>query len=137
MCDLTLDFICTYKLLESGECVSDDSVSSQCEPDEIGISDLMYNIQYLQTFGLTEFQEDIINYKMVALYDKMKGESFMQELFQSHPYKENMTNEIMFRTLFSYDYLDITHKLLYNYFHGLSVDNNITKLKDKLLESNK
>ena len=49
MCDLTLDFICTYKLIQEDE----------CDPDEVGISELLYNIQYLQIFGLTEFKEDV------------------------------------------------------------------------------
>jgi hypothetical protein len=124
MCDLTLDFICTYKLIQVDE----------SEPNELGISELLYNIQYLQTFGLTEFQEDVINYKLDVIYDKMKDEPFMQELFENHPYKESMTNEVMFRTLFSYDYLDITHKLLQRYYNGLSVDESITALKAKLLE---
>jgi len=124
MCDLTLDFICTYKLIQEDE----------CEPDEIGISEMLYNIQYLQTFGLTEFKEDVINCKLDVIYDKMKDESFMQELFENHPYKENMGNELMFRTLFSYDYLDITHKLLQKYFNGLSTDETITTLKEKMLE---
>lgn len=124
MCDLTLDFICTYKLIQADE----------CDPDELGISELLYNIQYLQTFGLTEFQEDVINYKLDVIYDNMKNEPFMQELFENHPYKESMTDEVMFRTLFSYDYLDITHKLLQRYYNGLSVDESITTLKAKLLE---
>lgn len=124
MCDLTLDFICTYKLIQADE----------CDPDEMGISDLLYNIQYLQTFGLTEFQEDIINYKLDVLYDTIKEEAFMQELFDIHPYKETMSKELMFRTLFSYDYLDITHKILQNYFNGLSPEKNITILKAKMLE---
>lgn len=124
MCDLTLDFICTYKLIQEDE----------SEPDEVGISELLYNIQYLQTFGLTEFKEDVINHKLDAIYDNMKDESFMQELFENHPYKESMTDELMFRTLFSYDYLDITHKLLQRHFNGLSTDETITTLKEKMLE---
>ena len=47
-----------------------------------------------------------------------------------------MTYELMFRTLFSYDYLYLFHKYLYNYFNkqNITSDSNFyIELKNKLM----
>lgn len=120
MCDLELNYLCTYKLItEDGE-------------DEKGLSDLMYNLQYLQMFGLSDFDENKVNEKMSELYNKIEKETFLDELFEVHPYKLHMGREAMFRILFSYDYLDLFHKVLYNYFNKLPINESIQKVKNQL-----
>jgi hypothetical protein len=97
--------------------------------DEKGLSELMYQIQYLQLFGLTEFNETIIGNKIDAVYKQLEKEPFLDELFEYHTYNGYMTKEFMFRTLFSYEYLDLFHKLLYNYFNKLPIESTIANLK--------
>jgi hypothetical protein len=99
------------------------------DEDEKGLSELMYQIQYLQLFGLTEFDEIIIDEKIEAVYKQLEKEPFLDELFVFHTYNGYMTKEFMFRTLFSYEYLDLFHKLLYNYFQKTSIENDIIELK--------
>ena len=120
MCDLQLDFICTYKMI------------TEDDEDEKGLSDLMYKIQYLQLFGLTEYDETMINEKLATVYKQLEKEPFLDELFEFHTYKGYMTKEFMFRTMFSYEYFDLFHRLLYNYYHKLSIANNVRQLKDQL-----
>ena len=120
MCDLQLDYICTYKMI------------TEDDEDEKGLSDLMYKIQYLQLFGLTEYDETMINEKLTAVYKKLENEPFLDELFEFHTYKGYMSKEFMFRTMFSYEYFDLFHRLLYNYYHKLPIVDNVQQLKDQL-----
>lgn len=117
MNSLHLDYICTYKMI------------TEDDEDEKGLRELMYQMQYLQLFGLTEFDETIIGEKIEAVYKQLEHESFLDELFEFHTYNGYMTKEFMFRTMFSYEYLDLFHKLLYNYFQKTSIENNIIELK--------
>jgi len=105
------------------------------DEDEKGLSELMYQIQYLQLFGLTEFDEAIIGEKIEAIYKKLEKEPFLDELFEFHTYNGYMSKEFMFRTLFSYEYLDLFHKLLYNYFQKTSIENNIIELKKAIKQN--
>ena len=120
MCDLQLDYICTYKMI------------TEDDEDEKGLSDLMYKIQYLQVFGLKEYDETMINEKLTAVYKKLENEPFLDELFEFHTYKGYMSKEFMFRTMFSYEYFDLFHRLLYNYYHKLPIVDNVQQLKDQL-----
>jgi hypothetical protein len=43
-----------------------------------------------------------------------------------------MHKEFMFRTLFSYEYLDLFQKLLYNYFNKLPIESSIAGLKQSI-----
>jgi len=113
---LHLDYICTYKMI------------TEDDEDEKGLRELMYQMQYLQLFGLTEFDETVIGEKIEAVYKQLEKEPFLDELFEFHTYKGYMSKEFMFRTLFSYEYLDLFHKLLYNYFKKMSIENNIIEL---------
>ena len=109
MSNLELNHIFTYKLItEDGE-------------DEKGLKEMLYKIQLLQLFGLNEFDESIMNEKMNVLYESIKCEKFVEELLDINPYKNSfINNELLFRTLFSYDYLDLFHKCLYNHFNNVS-----------------
>ena len=120
MCSLELNHIFTYKLItEDGE-------------DEKGLKEMLYKIQLLQLFGLNELDETVMNEKMNSLYETIKEESFITELLQENSYKHSFFNsELLFRTLFSYDYLDLFHKCLYNHFNNLPMEGSINKLKDE------
>ena len=86
MCELELDYICTYKMI------------TEEDEDEKGLSELMYKIQYLQLFGLTEFDETVIHQKLESVYKQLEREPFLDELFELHTYKGYMSKEFMFRT---------------------------------------
>ena len=79
---------------------------------------------------------DKLNEKMDTIYLQLKDETLILELLDVHPYKDSMTHELMFRTLFSYDYLYLFHKYLYNYFNkqNITSDSNFyIELKNKLM----
>ena len=86
-------------------------------------------------FGLKEFDKVIIGEKIEAVYKQLEKESFLDELFEFHTYNGYMTKEFMFRTLFSYEYLDLFHKLLYNYFQKTSIENDIVELKKSIKQN--
>lgn len=96
------DFICTYKLMDD----DDDR-------------NVMYQIQLLQAFGMRKFDEDEINEKTLQLYQKVidcsQVKEILEEGIKANPQME-MTNVIMFMCLFSYQFFDLFHKCLIDYF---------------------
>ena len=96
------DFICTYKLMDN----DDDR-------------NMMYQIQILQAFGMQKFDQDEINEKVLHLYQKLIDCNQVKEIIEEG-IKVNvhmqLTHEIMFVCLFSYQFFDLFHKCLIDYF---------------------
>lgn len=110
MNDLQLNYLCTYKLI------------TEDDEEEIGLREMLYKIQLLQIFNLEEFEEETINNKIDDLFESIKNENFVIQIFDKHPYKDIMFNNLIFRTLFSYDYLDLFHKCLYHFYNKLPLE---------------
>ena len=111
MCDLQLDYICTYKdITEEGD-------------DEIGLKQMCYQLQLLQAFNMIEFNDKEIEDNITKLYTQLKEVSFVQELILKNPYSYQLVDQdLIFRTLFSYDYFDLFHKCLVYYYNNKPVD---------------
>lgn len=96
------DFICTYKLMDN----DDDR-------------NFMYQIQLLQAFGMHNFDEDVISEKSLQLYHKLKKCNDVKEILEEG-IKVNkqvkLCNILMFICLFSYQFFDLFHKCLIDYF---------------------
>lgn len=118
MTDLQLNHLCTYKLI------------TEDNEEEIGLREMLYKIQLLQTFNMEEFEEEIINNKIDKLFQIIKDEEFIKSIFEKHPYKGTIYNDLIFRTLFSYDYLDLFHKCLYHFFNNLPLETPLQYLLD-------
>jgi len=101
------DFICTYKLMDN----DDDR-------------NLMYQMQFLQAFGLRYFNEGEMSENVLQLYHELKDCNEIQEILEegikANP-QMKMTNEIMFMCLFSYQFFDLFHKCLIDYFTSGSI----------------
>ena len=89
MCDLQLDYICTYKdITEEGE-------------DEIGLKQMCYQLQLLQAFNMYEFDDNEIDKNITHVYTQLKDISFVQELIMKNPYKfaDKATMDLAVETL--------------------------------------
>jgi len=118
MSNLELGHIFTYKLI------------TEDNEEEKGLKEMLYKIQLLQLFDLNEMNETVMNEKINIVYDNIKNEPFLNELLEEHPYKTHFFNrELLFRTLFSYDFLDLFHMCLYNHINNLPMEDSINKLK--------
>ena len=85
MIELQLDQLFTYHL-----------ITADCE-DEKDLSEMLYKIQLLELFRLTDFEEIKLNKQIDELYDQLKHDELMNDLFDVHPYKEIMNKETMFK----------------------------------------
>ena len=110
--NLQLNYLCTYKLI------------TEDNEDEIGLRDILYKIQLLQLFNMNEFNEDILNNKIDYLFNSLKNEEFINKIINNHSYYGNLDENLIFRTLFSYDYLDLFQKCLYNIISGFISNEN-------------
>jgi len=118
MTDLQLNHLCTYKLI------------TEDDEEEIGLREMLYKIQLLQTFNMEEFDEETINKKIDHLFNSIKDEEFIKNILEKHPYKGTIYNDLIFRTLFSYDYLDLFHKCLYHFYNQLPLETPLQYLLD-------
>ena len=113
------DFICTYKLMDNDDDRND-----------------LYQIQILQAFGLRHFNEGEMSEKVLQLYNELKDCNEIQEILEegvkANP-QMNMTHAIMFMCLFSYDFLNLFHKCLIDYFTtGSILEESKRDMIDKL-----
>lgn len=122
------DFACTYKEFEKFE---DDEVDA----------DMMYRAQYLQIFGLIEYDERAISASLDLIKSKVIELPELRELILKHPhnssftsmeYNEDTVSDMLLVCMFAYSTLDVFHLCLIDAFkHG-----NITETsREKLLKA--
>ena len=115
------DFICTYKMMDDDDDRND-----------------LYRIQILQAFGLHCYDDAALNKKIEELYYHMKEKECAQlkEIIEES-YKVNqhicVCDMLVFTFLFSYDYFDLFHKCLIDFFtHGRISEETKNNLIDKI-----
>jgi hypothetical protein len=120
------DFICTYQIHNDDEDIQED----------------MYRSQLLQSFGLEEWNDDIINEETNVLYNKIKDVHQMvlvfekiksQEVYQFFLTFLGDDNYTLFKLLFKFELFYATHAILCYYLargENEIVDSNI--LQDKI-----
>lgn len=131
------DFVCTYKTFE------------QIEDEEVD-ADMMFRAQFLQVFGLTDYEQDAINASLKRVKSKVIELPELKALMLQHPHhaKFKTYNECMEKSndeanddavidmllvcLFAYPTMDAFHLCLIDAFkNGSILDAN----RDKLLQA--
>ena len=122
------DFVCTYKEFE------------QIEDDEVD-ADMMYRAQYLQIFGLIEYDERAINASLELVKSNVAELPELKTLILKHPYYANFANdqcnedeviEMLLVCLFSYHTMDVFHLCLIDAF---KIGNISETNREKLLST--
>lgn len=138
--------VCTYNfydnsLLElnpfSKKYIEVNNNKSDIENDNIEMNffaDYLYKIELLEAFQLSNFDETIINQKMVELYNLLNVEMIENNI--KNEFKEilmQLCEEdciIAFMKLFSYHYFHITHLCICDFFMNKTfTEENIEYLK--------
>ena len=119
------DFICTYKMMDDDDDRND-----------------LYRIQILQAFGLQCYDNTALNNKIAELYYHMKEKEKEKECAPlkeiiEESYKVNqhicVCDMLVFTFLFSYDYFDLFHKCLIDFFTlGRILEETKNNLIDKI-----
>ena len=124
------DFICTYKLM--------DDASDQED---------MYRIQVLQAFDLNEWNNDVIKDIVNDLYTKLKDFPAMKQIFDRARGNSNVIemlalfdddervneNDIIFYFLFNFEYFDMIHRCIVDYFANNTIhEKYVTNLLNAL-----
>ena len=108
------DFVCTYKAFE------------QIEDDEVN-SDMLYQAQFLQVFGLTEYNDAAINAGLEVIKTKAAEVPELKALILQHPYNTTTTSDTdngfdtLLTCLFAYPTLDLFHLCLIDAFKTGSI----------------
>lgn len=122
------DFVCTYKEFEEFE---DDDVDA----------DMLYRAQYLQVFGLVDYDERAISASLELIKTKVGEVPELKELVLKHPYHANFSHhaksddeiiDMLLVCLFSYPTMDAFHLCLIDAF---KTGNILEISRDKLLNA--
>jgi hypothetical protein len=125
------DFVCTYKAFE------------ELEDDEVN-SDMLYQAQFLQVFGITEYNNAAINAGLEAIKAKSEELPELKALILQHPYNvtfassapetgvhgANAAFDTLLTCLFAYPTMDAFHLCLIDAFKTGSISH---KHREKLL----
>ena len=99
------DFVCTYKSFE------------ELEDDEVN-SDMLYQAQFLQVFGITEYNDDAVSAGLEQVKTKSDEVPELKALILRHPYNtDNADNlDVLLPLMFAYPLLDVFHLCLIDVF---------------------
>ena len=98
------DFVCTYKAFEQNE--ADDEVNS----------DMLYQAQFLQVFGITEYSDAAISAGLELIKAKADELPELKALILRHPYNTHGELDEMLPLMFAYPLLDLFHLCLIDAF---------------------
>ena len=124
------NFVCTYKLFED---LADDEVNS----------DMLYQAQFLQVFGLTDYNDSAINASLELIKAKASEVPELKALILQHPYNTTITNDyldydvdktldMLLPLMFAYPLLDVFHLCLISVFKTGSVS---AETREKVLRA--
>jgi hypothetical protein len=117
------DFVCTYKAFE------------ELEDDEVN-SDMLYQAQFLQVFGITEYNDDAVSAGLEQVKTKSDEVPELKALILQHPYNvPNATNlDMLVPLMFAYPLFDVFHLCLVDAFQTGSIS---AENRDKVLRAYK
>jgi hypothetical protein len=117
------DFVCTYKVFE------------ELEDDEVN-SDMLYQAQFLQVFGIIEYNNDEINAGLEQVKTKANEVPELKALILQHPYAGSDGGDIdmLLPLMFAYPLLDVFHLCLIDAFRAGRIS---AESRDKVLEAYK
>lgn len=111
------DFVCTYKVFEDLE---DDDVNA----------DMLYRAQFLQVFGLTEYNNAAIHAGLDVIKAKVDEVPELKALVLQHPHNASSEVDDIVPLMFAYPLLDVFHLCLIDAFTAGSIS---SKAKDAVL----
>jgi len=105
------------------------------ETDKEYFQDSLYREEFLNIFGLYEYDETKINQALDELYEKIKDCKELKEcMLKLASNIMSLDEEIGMLFLFSYDYMYLSHIYICEFLKtGQISQDNISKLKSKIL----
>jgi hypothetical protein len=97
------DFVCTYKAFED---LADDEVNS----------DMLYRAQFLQVFGLQDYDTAAISAGLELVEAKANEMPELKALILQHPYNTQRDLDSLVPLMFAYPLLDVFHLCLIDAF---------------------
>lgn len=121
------DFVCTYHLIGG---TGDDA-------DEYGI-DCLYRMQFLQAFGIAEYDNAVIDEVLVEIADKIKDNDELIRVIMQHPLlaspdTANSSYADVLPFLFAYSSFYAFHKCLIDVYNADSADPESSRVSDENL----
>jgi hypothetical protein len=83
-------------------------------------SDILYKIQFLQLFFLTDYEDSVINNTSYLLFNYFHENNKIKDLLEVTSLKDDLLTA--FRMFFAYPTLYMFHKLLSDFYHEKDFD---------------
>jgi len=110
------NFICTYVFYDSSILKFNpiSLIYTKIDDDDFDCSEMLYQNELLQAFNLTEFDDKIINNKVIELYNSIDLEFIDNKEFKEiliFLSEQHFTDDLLigFMSLFSYHLFHISH----------------------------
>jgi hypothetical protein len=114
------NFVCTYKKFEE---LADDEVNS----------DMLYQAQFLQVFGIMEYNDAAISAGLELIKAKMNEVPELKTLVLRHPYSNRTDSpDTLLPLMFAYPLMDVFHLCLIDAFKTGSIS---TECLEKVLQA--
>jgi hypothetical protein len=114
------ELIIKYRVVLNNSYTTENDINNVC------ISEILYQENFLEAFYLKEYDDKIISEQQTILYELLSQEECIQLLLEKLSKKTNFDDKyIVFFYLFSYPLFYLTHQLITNYLVNNEISNEL------------
>ena len=123
------DLIIKYRVFLNNSYTTENDINNVC------ISEIVYQENFLQAFYLTAYDDKIIGEQQSLLYELLIQDVNIQNILEKLSKKTNFDDKyIVFFYLFSYPLFHITHELIKNYLIKNEIPNELIESMNDEIE---
>ena len=123
------DLIIKYRVVLNNSYTTENDINNVC------ISEILYQENFLEAFYLKEYDDKIISEQQSLLYELLIQEECIQLVLEKLSKKTNFDDKyIVFFYLFSYPLFHITHQLITNYLVNNEISNELVETMNEEIE---
>jgi hypothetical protein len=123
------DLIIKYRVFLNGLDTMENDMSN------IGLSEVVYQENFLEAFYLKEYDEKIIGEQQTLIYNMLINEKWFQLILEKMSSKTKIDDiNIVYIYLFSYPLFHITHEIIVNFLVSNEIPNHLIENLDNEIE---
>jgi len=123
------DLVIKYRVFLNNSYTTEDDINNVC------ISEIVYQENFLQAFYLAEYDDKIIGEQQSLLYELLIQNESVQMILEKLSKKTGFDDKyVVFFYLFSYPLFHITHELIKTYLIKNEVSNELVETMNQEIE---
>ena len=123
------DLVIKYRVFLNNSYTTENDINNVC------ISEIVYQENFLQAFYLTEYNDKIVGEQQTLLYELLIQDERIHLVLEKLTKKTNFDDKyIVFFYLFSYPLFHITHEIITNYLINNEIPNELFETMNEEIE---